>query len=224
MFALLGYGLIFMALAGAGFAVISARATFAHVKGPRRGSPASLAPAVTVLKPLHGAEPGLRENLASFCEQDYAGPIQIVFGVHDAADKAIPVVRELQRAHPGLDIALVVDGRVHGENRKVSNLVNMARAISHEIIVMSDSDIRVGRDYLDHVVERLHRPEVGFVTCLYTGEACGGVWSDLSAMGINYQFLPNVVMGLRLAMAEPCFGATVAFCGGTKRAGRAPSA
>ncbi len=211
MFTLLGPALIFLALAGAAFAVVSARLAFAHVSGPRRGVPAALAPAVTVLKPLHGAEQGLRANLESFCTQDYAGPVQVVFGVHDASDTAIPIVRALQRAHPQLDVSLVIDGCIHGENRKVSNLINMARAVSNEIIVMSDSDIRVQRDYLDHVVERLHRPGVGFVTCLYTGEARGGVWSALSTMGVNYQFLPNVVMGLRLNMAEPCFGATVAF-------------
>ncbi len=211
MFALLGPALLVLALAGAVFALVSARLAFAHVTAPRRGAPAVLAPAVTVLKPLHGAEDGLRENLESFCNQDYAGPMQIVFGVHDAADGAIPVVRALQRAYPHLDIGLVVDGRIHGENRKVSNLVNMARAVSNEIIVMSDSDIRVERDYLDHVVERLHRPGVGFVTSLYTGEPSRGVWSDLSALGVNYQFLPNVIMGLRLDLAEPCFGATIAF-------------
>ncbi len=211
MFSLLGSALIIMALAGAGFAVVSARAAFAHVSQSRRRVPAALAPAVTLLKPLHGAEHGLRENLASFCEQAYAGPVQIVFGVHDEADGAVAVVRELQRAYPHRDISLVVDDRVYGENRKVSNLINMAPAISHEIIVMSDSDIRVEGDYLDHIVERLQRPGVGFVTCLYTGEACGGVWSELSTMGINYQFLPNVVMGVRLGMADPCFGATVAF-------------
>jgi ceramide glucosyltransferase len=208
--ALLGPGLILLALAGAAFSLVSARAASAHVAAPRRRTPAALAPAVTLFKPLHGTEDGLLESLRSFCEQDYAGPVQIVFGVQDGADAAVPIVRELQRAYPGRDISLVVDGRVHGENRKVSNLVNMARAISHEIIVMSDSDIRVGRDYLDHVVERLSRPGVGFVTSLYTGEACRGVWSELSAMGINYQFLPNVVMGLKLSMAEPCFGATIA--------------
>ena len=211
MLGVFGPGLVLFALAGAAFAVASARAAFSHVTSPRRRAPAALAPAVTLLKPLHGAEHGLRENLASFCEQDYAGPVQIVFGVHDAGDTAVPIVRELQRAYPQRDISLVVDGRTYGENRKVSNLVNMAAVVTNEIIVMSDSDIRVARDYLDHVVERLHRPGVGFVTCLYTGEACGGVWSDLSTMGINYQFLPNVVMGLRLDMAEPCFGATVAF-------------
>ena len=211
MFTLLGPALVVLALAGAGFAVLTARFAFAHVSAPRRGVPAALGPAVTLLKPLHGDEDGLRENLESFCRQDYAGSIQIVFGVHDATDSAIPVVRELQRAYPHLDISLVVDGRIHGENRKVSNLVNMAGAVSNEIIVMSDSDIRVAPDHLDHVVERLHQPGVGFVTCLYTGEACAGVWSALSAMGVNYQFLPNVVMGLRLDMAEPCFGATVAF-------------
>ena len=210
MFSLLGAALVVMALGGAGFAVVSARAASAHVRRQTR-RPGAPTPGVTLLKPLHGAEHGLFENLASFCEQDYAGPMQIVFGVHDAEDGAVAVVRELQRAYPRRDIGLVVDGRTYGENRKVSNLINMAPAIAHEVIVMSDSDIRVTPDYLDHVVERLQRPGVGFVTCLYTGKACGGVWSELATMGINYQFLPNVVMGVRLNMAEPCFGATVAF-------------
>lgn len=212
MIALVGWIAALIGVCGAAFALASARWAGAYISGQlREAVNAPTAPGVTILKPLHGAEQGLRANLQSFCEQDYRGPVQIVFGVHGPDDGAIAVVRELQRANPHMDIDLVVDGRIHGENRKVSNLINMARAMRHDIVVLSDSDIRVGHDYLERVVERLARPGVGFVTCLYTGSDTGSVWSVLAAMGINYQFLPNVTAGLRLKMAEPCFGATVAF-------------
>ncbi len=167
-------------------------------------------PSVTLLKPLHGAEPELYENLESFCRQDYAGEVQLVFGVHNIADPAAGVVRDLQRAHPGADITLVVDGRVHGKNGKVCNLINMERAIRGEIVVLSDSDILVGSSYIDDVVEPLSRSSVGFVTCLYTGRSNGPIWARLAAMGINYQFLPNVLAGVSLGLATPCLGATVA--------------
>jgi ceramide glucosyltransferase len=209
---LVGWIAAVVGVCGAAFAVASARWAGAYIAGQlREAADAPAAPGVTILKPLHGAEQGLRANLQSFCEQDYRGPVQIVFGVHGPDDEAIAVVRDLQRANPHMDIDLVVDGRIHGENRKVSNLINMARAMRHDVVVLSDSDIRVGHDYLERVVERLVRPGVGFVTCLYTGADTGSVWSLLAAMGINYQFLPNVTAGLRLKMAEPCFGATVAF-------------
>src|SRR6476646_4090434 len=84
------------------------------------------APAVTVLKPLHGAEAGLFENLASLCEQDYRGAVQIVFGVANPNDPALAVVARLQAAYPGRQIELVVDTRVMGSNPKVANLINMS--------------------------------------------------------------------------------------------------
>jgi ceramide glucosyltransferase len=210
--ALIGWVAFGIGLCGAGFAVASARWAASSLARESSACPdARVAPGVTVFKPLHGAEDGLYENLESFCRQVYAGPVQLLFGIHGADDAAAPIVRDLQRNYPLQDIQLVVDGRLHGENRKVSNLVNMEAAAAHEVLVLSDSDIRVGPDYLQEVVARLHRPGVGFVTCLYTGGDVGSVWSKLAAMGIDYQFLPNVAAGLRLNMAEPCFGATVAF-------------
>ena len=101
------------------------------------------APAVTVLKPLHGHEPGLLDNLGSFCSQDYPGPIQVVFGVQDPGDGAVAVVEHLQKTQAGRDLDLVIETKVHGLNRKVSNLVNMAPRIRHDVVVLADSDMRV---------------------------------------------------------------------------------
>ena len=87
-------------------------------------------PPATVLKPLHGAEPGLYENLCSFVDQDYP-KLQLVLGVRDRDDSALPVVRALVEARPGADIALVIDPRVTGSNLKVANLENMLPAAKH---------------------------------------------------------------------------------------------
>jgi ceramide glucosyltransferase len=168
-------------------------------------------PGVTILKPLHGAEPGLLENLTSFCTQNYPGPVQIILGVHDPRDDAIAVVERLRAKHRADRIDLVVDETMHGLNRKVSNLINMWRRVKHEIIVVADSDILVDPDYLSRVVAGLDERGVGAVTCLYHGLATHGVWARLAALGINVHFLPNVVFGVTLGLAHPCFGSTIAF-------------
>ncbi|WP_409564130.1 bacteriohopanetetrol glucosamine biosynthesis glycosyltransferase HpnI [Methylobacterium sp. J-068] len=169
-------------------------------------------PSVTILKPLCGMEPNLYENLETFCQQAYAGPVQIVFGVQNPADPAIAVVHRLQAAYPALRLDLVIDARQHGSNRKVSNLINMSARIAHAVVVLADSDMVVKPDYLGRVVAELSRPGVNGVTCLYHGvPAHRGIWAHLSALAIDVQFLPNVVMGTSLGLANPCFGSTIAF-------------
>jgi len=169
-------------------------------------------PSVTILKPLCGLEPNLYQNLATFCRQDYPGPVQVVFGVQNAADPAIGVVERLREAHPDLRIDLVIDARQHGSNRKVSNLINMAEHVAHAVIVLADSDMVVAPDYLERVVAELSQPGVTGVTCLYHGvPANRGVYAHLSALAIDVQFLPNVLMGTGLGLAKPCFGSTIAF-------------
>ncbi len=167
-------------------------------------------PAVSILKPLHGAEPNLYVNLARLCAQDYPAPVQIVFGVNDAADPAIAIVRKLIAAFPDRDLKLAIAGRRHGANRKVSNLINMLAEARHDALVISDSDIVVEADYLKSVVASLDRRGVGLVTCLYRGTGPSGIWAQLAAAAIDYHFLPSVLVGLRLGLAEPCFGSTIA--------------
>jgi len=168
------------------------------------------APGVTVLKPLHGDEPGLFDNLTSFCVQNYPGPMQIVCGVQDSDDDAIAVVERLRATQADRDIDLVIEPKAHGLNRKVSNLVNMTPRIRHDGVVLADSDMRVGPDYLSRVIAALAQPGIGAVTCLYYGVAVTGIWARLCALVINAQFLPSVVVGLALGLARPCFGSTLA--------------
>jgi ceramide glucosyltransferase len=165
---------------------------------------------VTILKPLHGEEPGLFDNLASFCTQDYPGPVQIVLGVQDPGDGAIPIVERLRAEHEAHHLDLVIDATMHGLNRKVSNLVNMWRHAEHDIVIVADSDMRVDPGYLSRVVAELDEGDAAAVTCLYHGLAATGIWARLSALGINAHFLPSVVVGLGLGLAQPCFGSTIA--------------
>jgi len=148
-------------------------------------------PPVTVLKPLCGAEPETYEYLRSFCDQDYP-TFQVVFGVADAADPAVRVVERLQAEFPHRSLDIVVNRRQHGSSRKVSNLINMLPAAKHEFFVISDSDVRVERDYLARVVAPLLEPDVGVVTCPYQGIQRSDLWSLLGAQFINEWFIPSV--------------------------------
>jgi ceramide glucosyltransferase len=167
------------------------------------------APPVTILKPLCGAEHELYECLRSFCDQSYPR-FQIVFGVSDGNDPAIDVVTRLQREFPQIDLRLAVDRRQHGSSRKVSNLINMMPLASHDYLVMSDSDVRVERDYLSRVVNPLLDPAVGIVTCPYRGNPRKGLWSMLGSLFINDWFIPSVRVAAMSGSRAFAFGVTIA--------------
>jgi ceramide glucosyltransferase len=188
------------------FAAVCLRRLTAHGPSVAR----SPSPSVSILKPLYGAEPRLLENLSSFAQQNYAGSFEVLFGVQDPSDPAVNSVNALLERQPGAPLKLVVNSALHGPNRKVSNLINMARVACGDVIVLADSDIRASREYLSNVIAALDRPGVGLVTCLYRGLPVAGPWSRLSAMAIDYHFMPSVLVGLRLGLAKPCFGSTIA--------------
>jgi ceramide glucosyltransferase len=207
---LIGWGFAVLALAGCAYQLLAVRLLRRLLAPPPAGGDSRPWPGVTVLKPLHGAEPGLEAALASLLAQDYPGPMQVVFGVQSPTDAAQAVVGALRRAQPAADVALAVDATDHGANRKVSNLINMVGQAKHPLLVVADSDIVVAPGYLRGVVAALRDPQVGVVTCPYRGLAAHGPWSRLAAMGISYQFLPSVAVGVGLKMAQPCMGSTVA--------------
>ena len=202
-------GCLFFVLAVLGAAYASA-ATWMLGRFLRR--PAILAdsqPSISVLKPLRGDEPELYANLASFCAQSYAGPVQLILGVQDRADPALAVAARLQREHPGRDIVVVNDSTVHGTNRKIGNLINMAVHASGEVIVISDSDVFMPPYGFDRIVGALRGAKVGLVYCLYRGTPTTSIWSKLAAMDIDTRFAPSVVVGEALG-ANPCLGPTMA--------------
>jgi ceramide glucosyltransferase len=176
-----------------------------------RTGPSSSDAAVTILKPLHGAEPRLFENLSSFLTLDHHGPVQMVCGVQRGDDPAIDAVNALRAAFPDARIDLVVDGTPHGANGKIANLINMSASIAHSLVVLSDSDIAVAPNYLSQLITALESPDAGVATCLYRGRGDAGFWSRLGAAGLSYQFLPNAVFATVTGqVGDACMGSTIA--------------
>lgn len=200
----------FLGLAGVGCVyTLAAALAVRRLEGEAAAAPVSF-PGITLLKPLRGAEPELDAKLASFCAQDYPGPVQILFGVQDANDPAVAVVLRLIAEHPGADLQLRVSAHPAGPNPKIATLVGLQSHCRHEVVVLSDSDVSVPPTYLLRTVAALAQPGVGLVTCLYRGVPVAGPWARLSSMAIDYHFLPSVLVGLALRMARPCFGSTIA--------------
>jgi ceramide glucosyltransferase len=169
------------------------------------------APPVSVLKALCGAEPGLYGQLRSFCSQNYPN-FQLVFGVREADDPALPIVQRLQAEFPALDIAVVIDPTLHGCNNKISNLINMLPQARHGWLVMADSDISVPDDYLARVTAPLANERVGLVTCAYFGrpEGPSALASQLGAQFINEWFMPSVLLAAAFGARNFVSGATIA--------------
>jgi ceramide glucosyltransferase len=170
--------------------------------------PAGPRPGITVLKPLHGDEPLLEAALASFCTQRYP-QFQLVCGVRDSADPAIAVVERLRARFPACDMALVVNGTLHGENRKIGNLINMLPAAKHDLLLIGDSDVHAPPDTLARVADTLALPGTGLATTLYTGlPANGSLAAGLGATAITHSLLPGVLLARALGRQD-CLGAAM---------------
>jgi len=149
-------------------------------------------PPVSILKPLKGADICSYEALRSHCMQEY-GTYEILFGVNDANDEAIPLVRRLMSEFPNRDLNLVVCKEVLGSNRKVSNLIHLLRQAKHQHVLVNDGDIKVAPKYLQTVMADFTNPEAGMITCLYRGSAASTLGSRLEALGIATDFAPGVL-------------------------------
>jgi ceramide glucosyltransferase len=204
----LGDVCLVVAIIGCAFMLITS-ACVLRFPGVHRGG-IFVEPPITVLKPLHEAEPGLTNRLAAFCRQNYSAPVQVLCGAQNGDSPAVAVIGALNVASPDTTLELVVDPRQHGVNRKVSNLINIMPRARHETLVLSDSDIVVGPDYLRTLAAMLSASGVGAVTCLYHGIGGEGLWTRLSALAINSQFLPQAIAAASLGLAQPCCGATIA--------------
>jgi ceramide glucosyltransferase len=204
-----GLLLLALALAGTVYTLVAALLV-GRWNGAAPADGEGVAPAVTLLKPLHGDEPALAANLASALDQHYSGPVQMVCGVQRADDPAIAAVDAVRAQRPDRDIVLVADPARHGANDKIANLINMVGHARHPLLILADSDMAVSPRYLATIVAALRKPGVGAVTCLYHGRGQAGFWSRVAAAGISYQFLPSVIVGLAAGRAEPCMGSTIA--------------
>ncbi|MDA8387136.1 MAG: glycosyltransferase [Nitrospiraceae bacterium] len=165
--------------------------------GGQSGQMWAAQPGVSILKPLMGADEGLRENLESFCRQDYPC-YEVLLGVRSTEDPAYPFAEEITRMYPHL-ARIVISGRDLGANRKVSNLYGLQQNARYDLVAVSDSDMRVEGDYLETIVgEYLGREGTGLVTSLYriSGPATAG--AAFESLTIALDFIPAVLTARRL--------------------------
>jgi ceramide glucosyltransferase len=158
---------------------------------------AAALPPVTILKPLKGTDPDIYEAFRSHCLQDYP-EYEIIFGVSDATDPAVASVEKLRREFPNVRISLVVCPIILGTNVKVGNLEQMLQLARYEHLIVNDSDIRVGRDYLQKVIAPLQNDRIGMVTCLYRGVPASTFGSQLEALGISTDFSAGVLVARQI--------------------------
>ena len=160
------------------------------------GVPLRDLPPITILKPLHGREPRLEQNLESFFRQDYP-EFAIVFGARSFDDQALRVVDQLQAKYPQVPTRIVVSGEPSWPNAKVYSLSKMMASCAGEFLVISDSDVLVRPDFLRSVIPPLLNPKVGLVTCLYQGIPARGFWSQFDALGMSIE-MPSGVLAAKM--------------------------
>lgn len=166
-------------------------------------------PGISLFKPVRGANDRLYDNLKSFCDQDYPN-FQIIFGVRNDRDPALPVIRRLIDEFPGLDLKLSIGCDENASNPKVATLLVMEGLADHDIWVIADSDVSVRPDFLVAVAAEFVEPDIGAVTCLYTASAEPRLSLRFGAMAINEWFLPSALVAAALGSLEFCFGAAMA--------------
>jgi ceramide glucosyltransferase len=191
-------------------------AAFRFFKRERGRAIPNYSPAVSVLKPVRGVDFGSYENFASFCRQDYPN-YEILFAVNDEADPAVPVIGQIIADFPDRRIRLLIGAEHLGTNRKVNKLARLAREARHDVLALTDGDVRVGPDYLREVVAPLVDPKIGAVTCFYRGIAEKNLGAEIEAIGASSDFFAGVLMaewtegitfalGASIATTRECLG------------------
>jgi ceramide glucosyltransferase len=167
-------------------------------------------PAISLLKPLHGDEPGLADNLRALCEQAYPR-FQIVCGTLDAADAALPLASLVRNQFPAAEMEIVAGAPDNAaRNRKIANLESLLARAKHPIVAFADSDIAARPGHLDDLAAALAMPGIGIATCLYVARPEPDRWSRLEASWVNHAFLPSALVARAVGRKDGCFGATMA--------------
>jgi ceramide glucosyltransferase len=159
-------------------------------------------PPISILKPLKGVDDGLWENLVSLAEQSYP-QFEILVGIEDHDDPAMGLALKLRRTYPNVPIRIVTGGSPIGLNPKVNNLNNSARFAKHELFLISDSNVRVGPDYLRAVAAELGDPKVGLVHSMLEGEGERSVGSLFENLQLN-TVAAQAVCGMVMLTGKPC--------------------
>ena len=172
-------------------------------------APDASLPAVSVIKPVHGLEPQLRENIESFFRQDYP-QYEILFGADTADDAALEVVREVSARYPQVPSRIIVHGESPWPNPQTYSLHCLSKQVKHDVIVATDSDVEVAPNYLREVITPLLKPGVAMTTCLYRGKNVGDFWSNQTAMLMSVEEPAGVLVANLLEGMKFGLGPTIA--------------
>jgi ceramide glucosyltransferase len=165
-------------------------------------------PPVSVLKPVHGLEARMRENIESFFRQDYP-QFEIIFAADTDDDAALPLIREICAQNPHIPTRIMITGKPPWPNAQNYCFHHMSAAAAYDILVTSDSDVEVSPTYLREVVPPLLDARVGAVTCIFRGKSSGGFWSALDAIGQTVEFTAGVVIANMLEGMKFGLGPTI---------------
>ena len=202
--------LLVLALAPLAYYLLASLAAARFFHDARRKAPANedFTPSISILKPIRGLDRETYENYASFCRQDYPA-FEILFSVSDASDPAIPEIERVIRDFPSCPIRLLIGAKPVGASDKVNKLCRMTAEARHEILVISDSDVRVDPGFLRSIASQFGDPRVGGVTCLYRGLA-ENFAATLEALGNTGDFAPGVLVARLFGEIDFMLGAVMA--------------
>lgn len=189
------------------FWLVALYLTYRFYRGKREITPA-YTPPISILIPVKGLDAEAYKNFASYCQQDYP-EYELLIGVSDPADPAIPVIEKLQREFSECEIRLIM-AQPEGPNLKAAMLHQLAGQAHSQVIVAIDSDMRVTPGYLRQVVAPLSDQEVGLVTCCYKGIAPETLTARLEALHMGATFLPMVMVAREFLSMRFAMGSTIA--------------
>ncbi len=193
--------------------VVAAAVRFGRRRRREQGQAADFLPPVSVLKPLHGTEPGMECNLETFFEQEYP-EFELLFCARQEADEGLQLARRVGRRYPGVRARYVTCGepipRFH--NAKVFSLEKLDSVAAHDDYITSDADVRVAPDYLRRMVQYLRDPKVGLASCVYLGTAFPGAGfsAQLDAVGKSVEMTSGVLVADMIEGTKFALGATMA--------------
>jgi ceramide glucosyltransferase len=204
---LITYAIAVLVLGAVVYSILSiiAAARYLQVRAPALKNSVP----VSILKPLAGLDRGLESNLRTFFQQDYPA-FEILFAVRETTDPAVAVVEKLQREYYGIPSQLLITGEPPYPNAKVFKLDQMLRAAANDLVVMSDSDIRVSPDMLTTLAAEFQDPKLGVSTCPYRAIPGPTLWSRLEATGMNTDFIAGVLTARMLEGMRFAVGPTIA--------------
>ena len=187
--------------------VIAGACRFARMRRRLLSAQAYLPP-VSVLKPVHGLEPNLEENIESFFRQDFPN-FELIFCAREASDPGLQMAQRLSRKYPDVNVRILTVGEPPWTNAKLYSLEKMWKEAAHELLVISDSDVRVAPDYLREIIKPFADPKVGMTTCIYRGLPAGGFWTELESFGYSVEMTSGVVVADMLEGMKFALGPTM---------------